>query len=161
MSTEIENKGLVEVKTETTVIDPSTGHSAVIQNGTAQTPPSEEWLETKAKASAVLDDPIGYSTKALKPYLPILKAIGWALLAVVSLKLVLTLLGAILSVATSIPILSPFFELVGVSYAGWFIYRNLLTASQRQEFSQKVAKIKKEVIGGIGEMIDTDKSEIS
>ncbi|KAM3107839.1 CAAD domain-containing protein [Phormidesmis sp. 146-33] len=154
MSTNTEN--IVEVKTETTVIDIPISDPVPSKKTTVETS-SEELLE--AKTSEFLSDPINYSAEFLKPYLPILKAVGWVLLALIGLSLLLTLLGGILSVATSIPILSPLFELVGIIYVGWFVYHNLLTASQRQEFSQKVAKIKKEVIGGVGEILDTDKSD--
>ncbi|KAM3091429.1 CAAD domain-containing protein [Phormidesmis sp. 146-35] len=156
MSTNTEN--IVEVKTETTIIDIPTGDSIPFKKTTVETP-SKELIE--AKTSEFLSDPINYSAEFLKPYLPILKAVGWVLLAAIGLNLLLTVLGGILSVATSIPILSPLFELVGIIYVGWFVYHNLLTASQQQEFSQKVAKLKKEVIGEVGEILDADKSEIS
>ncbi|MGV0023918.1 CAAD domain-containing protein [Phormidesmis priestleyi] len=150
--------GLTEVTTQTTVIDMPTGDPLVIENTTITTPPTEEWLRDKARIAAFFDDPIGYSSTVLKPYLPTLKAIGWALLAIVAFNLLLTLLGAILKVATSIPVFSPLFELIGIVYTGWFVYRYLLTASQRQEFSQKVSKFKSEVVGDINDVLGTDKN---
>ncbi|KAM3090145.1 CAAD domain-containing protein [Phormidesmis sp. 146-35] len=159
MSTETtETTGLPEVTTQTTVIDLPTGDPLVIENKTVTAPPTEEWLRDKARISAFFDDPIGYSSSVLKPYWPILKAIGWTLLAIVALNLLLTLLGAILTVATSVPILSPLFELVGIIYTGWFVYRYLLTASQRQELSQKVRNFKREIVGDINEVLGTDKN---
>jgi uncharacterized membrane protein YuzA (DUF378 family) len=158
MSTETtETPGLPEVTTQTTVIDMPTGDPLVIENKTVTTSPSEDWLRDKERIAAFFDDPIGYGSAVLKPYVPILKAIGWFLLAVVAFNLLLTLLGAVLKVATSIPVLSPLFELVGIIYTGWFVYHNLLTASQRQEFSQKVSKFKSEILGDINEVLGTDK----
>lgn len=147
------------VETQTTVVDIPMSDPVVVKKTTIETP--EDHLQEKAVASEFLNDPIGYTTRSLKPYTRILALIGWGLLAIIGFKLVLTLLGAILSVATSIPVLSPLFELVGVTYTGWFIYSHLLTATQRQEFSQKVSQFKKEFFGGVEDILDTDKSEIS
>ncbi|MCY7321363.1 MAG: CAAD domain-containing protein [Phormidesmis sp. CAN_BIN36] len=131
--------GLVE--TQTTVVDVPMHDPVVVKKTTIET--TQDHLQEKAVASEFINDPIGSSVRFLKPYTRILALIGWSLLAIVGFKLVLTLLGAILSVATSIPVLSPLFELVGVTYTGWFIYTQLLTATQRQEFSQKVSRFKK------------------
>lgn len=148
MSTEItQTQEGAQVKTETTVIEMPTGDPIVIQNTTIETPPSEDWLRDQARMSAFFDDPIGYTSKVLNPYKRILIAIGWVLLAIAGAWLVLSVLGAVLSIATSIPVLSPLFELIGVIYTGWFIYRYLLTASQRQELSQKIDAFKSEFVG--------------
>ncbi len=155
-----ETTELVKVKRQTTVIDVPIGDPVVVEKTTIETP-SEDSVQANANVSKFLRDPIGYTAEFLKPYRPILALIGWVLLAVIGFKLVLTLLGAILSVATSIPVLSPLFELVGVIHTGWFVYSQLLTATQRQEFSQKVSRFKRELLGQAEEVLDTDKSEIS
>ena len=152
-----QTSGLVE--TQTTVVDVPMHDPVVVKKTTIET--TQDHLQEKAVASEFLNDPIGYSARFLKPYTRILALIGWGLLAIVGFKLVLTLLGAILSVATSIPVLSPLFELVGVTYTGWFIYTQLLTATQRREFSQKASRFKKEFLGGVEDILDTDKSETS
>ncbi len=158
MSNTAQTTGLPQVTTQTTVIDLPTGDPLVIENKIITTPPTEEWLRDKARISAFFDDPIGSSSAVLKPYTSVLKAIGWALLAIVAFNLLLTLLGAVLKVATSIPVLSPLFELIGIVYTGWFVYRYLLTATQRQEFSQKVSSFKREIVGDINEVLGTDKN---
>jgi len=158
MSNTAQTTGLPQVTTQTTVIDLPTGDPLVIENKIITTPPTEEWLRDKARISAFFDDPIGSSSAVLKPYTSVLKAIGWALLAIVAFNLLLTLLGAVLKVATSIPVLSPLFELIGIVYTGWFVYRYLLTATQRQEFSQKVSNFKREIVGDINEVLGTDKN---
>ncbi len=147
----------VEVKT-TTVIDVPLSDPVVINNTTAESP--EDYQRT-VQISAFLSDPIGYITEFLTPYKPIFIAIGWVLLAIVGFKLVLTFLSAILSVATSIPVLSPLFELIGVIYTGWFIYSHLLTVTQRREFSQNVSRFKRELFGEIADALDTDETKIS
>ncbi|WP_068817766.1 CAAD domain-containing protein [Phormidesmis priestleyi] len=136
-----------QVKTETTVIEMPTGDPIVIQNTTIEMPPSEDWLRDEARISAFFDDPIGYTSGVLNPYKRILTAVGWVLLATAGAWLVLSVLSAVLSIATSIPVLSPLFELIGIVYTGWFIYRYLLTSSQRQELSQKIDAFKSEFVG--------------
>ncbi len=63
--------------------------------------------------------------------------------ALISVKILLALLGAI----NEIPLLSPTFELIGATYTGWFIYRYLLRAENRQELSSKIATLKGQVLG--------------
>lgn len=148
MSTETtQDQEVAQVKTETTVIDMPTGDPIVIQNTTIEMPPSEDWLRDEARISAFFDDPIGYTSEVLNPYKRILTAVGWVLLAIAGAWLVLSVLSAVLSIATSIPVLSPLFELIGIVYTGWFIYRYLLTSSQRQELSQKIDAFKSEFVG--------------
>ncbi|NJK53731.1 MAG: hypothetical protein HC936_14725 [Leptolyngbyaceae cyanobacterium SU_3_3] len=148
MSTEMaENPEHTEIKVETTVVDLPTGDPLVIQNASVQVPPSEDWVRDQAKISAFFKDPINYSVEFLQPYKPIFVAIGLLLLGLVALRLLMTILSAILSVATSIPVLSHLLELVGIGYTVWFIYRYLITAAQRQELSAKLEQIKQEFIG--------------
>jgi hypothetical protein len=52
-------------------------------------------------------------------------------------------LGAI----NEIPLLAPTFELIGLIYSGWFLYRYLLKASNRQELFQDINSIKDQVLG--------------
>ncbi len=64
-------------------------------------------------------------------------------LAIVAVKLTLAILAAI----NDIPLLSPLFELVGLGYTGWFVYRYLLTKSSRKELAQEFESLKTQVIG--------------
>lgn len=54
--------------------------------------------------------------------------------ALVTLRVVLTILVAV----NGIPLLEPTFELVGIGYSVWFIYRYLLKAETRQELFQEI-----------------------
>ena len=60
-----------------------------------------------------------------------------------SVKLVL----AILNTINEIPLLAPTFELVGLVYAGWFVYRFLLKDSNRQELTENVVSLRDQVLG--------------
>ena len=54
---------------------------------------------------------------------------------------------AIISAINDIPLLAPTFELVGLGYTGWFVYRYLLTKSNRQELVQEFEALKTQVVG--------------
>lgn len=56
---------------------------------------------------------------------------------------------AILEVINVIPFLAPTFQLVGFGYTSWFIYRYLLFADRRQEFSQTIDDYKARILGDI------------
>lgn len=56
---------------------------------------------------------------------------------------------AILEVINAIPFLAPTFQLVGFGYSSWFIYRYLLFADRRQEFSQTLDDYKTRILGDI------------
>jgi CAAD domains of cyanobacterial aminoacyl-tRNA synthetase len=62
---------------------------------------------------------------------------------IVGVKLTL----AILSAINEIPLLAPTFELVGIGYTSWFVYRYLLQASTRKELTDEIDNFKSEVLG--------------
>lgn len=62
---------------------------------------------------------------------------------IVGVKLTL----AILSAVNEIPLLAPTFELVGIGYASWFVYRYLLQASTRKELTDEIDSFKTEIFG--------------
>ncbi len=72
-----------------------------------------------------------------------LGTIGLIVLALVTVKLILALLDAI----DDIPLVAPTLELIGLSYTAWFIYRYLLTATNRQELSAQINSLKARVMG--------------
>lgn len=64
-------------------------------------------------------------------------------LGIVAVKVTL----AVISAINDIPLLAPSFELVGLGYTGWFVYRYLLTKSSRQELVQEFESLKTQVVG--------------
>ncbi|BAY66388.1 nitrogenase vanadium-iron protein, alpha chain [Calothrix brevissima NIES-22] len=62
--------------------------------------------------------------------------------ALIAAKLVIALLNAI----NEIPLLPFVFELTGISYVGWFIFRYLLKASARQELVTKIRFVQQEIV---------------
>jgi CAAD domains of cyanobacterial aminoacyl-tRNA synthetase len=93
---------------------------------------------------------IGFSTQALanakdifQSFSPLLGALGWVLLAGIVSKLLLAVLDAI----NDIPLFSTLVELAGFGCTSWFIVRYLIKAADRQELSEKIEQIKREVLG--------------
>lgn len=69
--------------------------------------------------------------------------LGLILGLIVTLKVML----AVIESLNDIPLLAPTFELIGIVYSGWFIYRYLLRASNRQELSVELQAWKEQLLG--------------
>jgi hypothetical protein len=81
----------------------------------------------------------GFFSEYKKPIINI----GLLIATIVAVRVVLAILDAI----NSIPLLSPTFELVGISYSTWFTFRYLLKDSTRQELSANIQSLKKQTFG--------------
>ena len=63
--------------------------------------------------------------------------------AIISVKVVFAVINAL----NGIIMLAPTFKVIGVGYCVWFVNRYLLKASNRQELSEDLQKLKKQVVG--------------
>ena len=63
--------------------------------------------------------------------------------AFVTVKVVLAILDAL----NDIPLLAPTFELIGIGYSAWFVYRYLLKVETREELGQEIQAITSQVVG--------------
>ncbi len=95
------------------------------------------------KVSGLLGNLPDYVSEFFKEYRRPIVTVGLIFAAFISVKLVLALLGAI----NEIPLLAPTFELIGLIYSGWFLYRYLLKASNRQELFEDINALKDQVLG--------------
>ena len=98
------------------------------------------------KASALLANLPDYVTDFFKEYKRPLVTVGLILAAFISVKLLL----AILSAINEVPLLAPTFELVGLGYSSWFVYRFLLKDANRQELTENFTALKDQVLGKNG-----------
>ncbi|MCU0570483.1 MAG: SRPBCC family protein [Oculatellaceae cyanobacterium Prado106] len=103
----------------------------------------EAWMRDRQRISEFFKDPVAYLSEFWHHYRATFVALGYVILAFIAVQFVFTIIGFI----TSIPLMSPLFELVGIGYTGWFVYRYLLTASDRQQLYQKINAIKKDILG--------------
>ncbi len=104
---------------------------------------TEQFQQIWAKVSVLLADLPEYVSDFFKEYKRPIVTIGLILAAIISVKLTLAILGAI----NEIPLLAPVFELIGLTYSGWFVYRYLLRASNRQELLEDFNSLKAQVLG--------------
>ncbi|MEB3337597.1 MAG: CAAD domain-containing protein [Leptolyngbyaceae bacterium] len=113
----------------------------------AKLPPASEsstqWRQIGERISLFLADLPDYLSEFFGEYKRPLITLGLILGGVVSVKLTLAILDAI----NDIPLLAPVFELIGIGYGTWFIYRYLLRASNRQELGDDIQAFKEQILG--------------
>jgi glutamyl-tRNA synthetase len=113
----------------------------------SETPAAEEsgiqWDAIKEQIVSILSDFPEFVGKFYQEYKQPITVIGLIVATVITLKVVLGLVDVI----NDIPLLSPSFQLIGVAYSAWFIYRYLLRATTRQELSQNVQNLISEILG--------------
>ena len=100
----------------------------------------QEWIEVGTDFLTKIYDYIG---EFVNDNQKLLVNLLLAFLAIIAVKLILAILAAI----NDIPLLAPMFELVGLGYTGWFVYRYMLTKSSRQELIQEFESLKSQVVG--------------
>jgi len=104
---------------------------------------NEQWKETTDKISTFLANLPDYLTEFFGEYRRPIITIGLVFASIVAVKLLLAIIGAI----NDIPLLSPLFELVGMSYSAWFVYRYALKESTRKELGEGFQSLKEQVLG--------------
>jgi hypothetical protein len=119
----------------------------VDQAGPLVLPPATEstdqWKEWGKQISEVLAELPDYVTNFFADNRRPIVTVGLIFTAFLALKLTLALLDAI----NDIPLLAPTFELVGLGYTSWFVYRYLLQASTRQELTEEINNFKSQIVG--------------
>ncbi|TAF54818.1 MAG: hypothetical protein EAZ61_05075 [Oscillatoriales cyanobacterium] len=103
----------------------------------------DQLKEVKAQILSILSDLFTYVGDFFAEYKKPLINVGLVVGALIAIYLVAAIVDAI----NDIPLLSPLFELVGIGYTGWFIFRYLLTAENRLEFSKIVGNFTDKVTG--------------
>jgi hypothetical protein len=105
---------------------------------------TDQWRQVGEQISAFLAELPDYVSEFFSEYQRPLLTIGIVVGALITVKVTLAVLDAL----NDIPLLAPVFELVGIGYTGWFVYRYLLKASTRQELGDELKTLKGQVIGG-------------
>ncbi|MBW4627640.1 MAG: CAAD domain-containing protein [Brasilonema octagenarum HA4186-MV1] len=103
----------------------------------------DQWLKYGEQVSGFLATLPEYLGSFFNRYKQPLVSIGLIVAAIVAVKIVLAVLDAL----NDIPLVSPTFELIGIGYSTWFIYRYLLKASTRQELTDEITTLKSQVVG--------------
>ncbi|MEH2043715.1 CAAD domain-containing protein [Nostoc sp.] len=105
--------------------------------------PESQWQQISRQISQFLEQLPQYLSDFFQDYKQPLITVALILAAIVTARLVLAVLAAI----HDIPLLAPLFELVGISYTSWFIFRYLLKSSNRQELVDEIQLLKNQFVG--------------
>ena len=105
--------------------------------------PESQLQQISRQVSQFLEQLPEYIGSFFSNYKQPITTVGLILAAIVTAKIVL----AVLDTINDIPLLSLTFELIGISYATWFIFRYLLNASTRQELVDEIQSLKNQFVG--------------
>ncbi|MEO9125537.1 MAG: CAAD domain-containing protein, partial [Microcoleus sp.] len=119
--------------------DSSSGSTKVI---ITEEPPSQT-EQIKEQIISILSEFPAYIGSFYEQYKSPLTVIGVILASIVSLKVLL----GIVDELNDIPLLAPTFELIGIGYTAWFVYRYLLRSSNRQQLGQEIQALKEQILG--------------
>ena len=108
------------------------------------TQPENELQIYAQKAADFLANLPEYLGRFFNQYKQPIINVGLFLAAILAVRILLAVLDAL----NDIPLLSPFFELVGMGYAACFTSRYLLKSSTRQELAGDIESFKQDLFGG-------------
>jgi hypothetical protein len=131
---------------ETTVAEINTQTGTI----TKLQPPAQsqdEWLKYGEQVSTFLATLPEYVGGFFNEYKQPLVTVGLIVGSIVGVKVLLAILDAL----NDIPLVAPTFELIGIGYSAWFVYRYLLKASTRKELTSEITTLKSQVVGKIPE----------
>lgn len=113
----------------------------------ATLPPTEEksdqFQEIKDQILEILSELPAIVTGFFGRYQKPIITLGLILAAIITIKVML----AVIESLNDIPLLAPTFELIGIVYSGWFVYRYLLRASDRQQLLIELQAWKEQLLG--------------
>lgn len=129
--------------TEVVTVDLVTDQPGVITTVTTTETPTGQFQDIKDQVMTILSELPAYVSNFFADYQKPLITVGLILAGGISIKVLLGVLGAL----NDVPLVAPVFELIGMGYTGWFVYRYLLKASNRQELLTEVDAFKEQVVG--------------
>ena len=109
---------------------------------------SSSGQETVNQVLTILSRLTDYVGEFFVTYQKPLINVGLIIAAFVAVYLTLSVLDAINHIPLLGFVLAPLFELVGLCYAAWFIWRYLLKAESRQELYKDISSLTSQVTGG-------------
>lgn len=104
---------------------------------------NDQWQQLMQQFNNFLNGSPDFVTDFFEKYKQPLLSIGSIVLVLIGVKL----LSGVLDAVNDIPLIAPTFELIGLGYSAWFVYRYLLSANNRQELSRLTKSVKEYVFG--------------
>ncbi|NET00650.1 MAG: hypothetical protein F6K62_01145 [Sphaerospermopsis sp. SIO1G2] len=133
----------IETKSKETTIPDINNQTGTITKLQPPLQSQEQWLKYGQQVSGFLGTLPDIAGNFFNQYKQPIVSIGLVVTAVVAVKVLL----AVLDSLNDIPLIAPTFELIGIGYSAWFIYRYLLKASTRQELTGEITTLKSQVVG--------------
>ncbi|MEG4807430.1 CAAD domain-containing protein [Microcoleus sp. F8-D3] len=134
-----ETQTVTEVVTVDLVEDKPGAMTAVTTTETT----ASQFQDIKDQVITILSELPAYLSNFFADYQKPLITVGLILAGGISIKVMLGVLDAL----NDVPLVAPIFELIGMGYTGWFVYRYLLKASDRQELLTEIDSLKEQVVG--------------
>ncbi|WGV23499.1 CAAD domain-containing protein [Halotia branconii] len=105
--------------------------------------PKSQWRQISTKTAESITQLPKYFSRFFQKYKQPLITVVLIVAAIVTGKVLLAMVDAI----NDIPLLAPIFEVIGLGYVSWFIFRYLIKSSTRQELAQEIELLKQQVLG--------------
>ncbi|NJO39841.1 MAG: hypothetical protein HC769_24870 [Cyanobacteria bacterium CRU_2_1] len=146
MESEVQDINSPEYKTETVSVTMNNEDPGSFATTASTSTTNEQLKQVGEKISEFLSDLPEYLTDFFGEYRRPIITVALVIGALIAVKLLLAILDAI----NDIPLLSPLFELVGMGYTAWFVYRYIWKAENRQELTNDFNSLKEQVLGKSG-----------
>lgn len=117
--------------------------SGSLANAATEEESGQQWDNIKDTVVDILSELPDYVGGFFNQYQKPIVTVTLLIAVLVTIKVTFAVVDAV----NDVPLLAPIFELVGMSYSVWFVYRYMLRASTRQELWQEINGIKTQYLG--------------
>jgi hypothetical protein len=143
METEQKQLEPVDANAPTGILPPTGGQTGQLSQLPPAQTPQAQWERVASQTTHFLEKLPEYLSNFFANNQRSLITAALILAAIITFKVVIAVLAAI----NGIPLLQPFFELIGIGYFAWFSWRYLFKTETRQELSEKFSSWKQEIVG--------------
>jgi CAAD domains of cyanobacterial aminoacyl-tRNA synthetase len=132
-----------ETITEVAKIDMLTDEPGTIATVTTPETSTAQLQDIKNQVVTILSELPDYLSNFFAEYQKPIVTVGLIVASGITIKVTL----GVLNTLNDVPLVAPFFELVGIGYTAWFVYRYMLKNSTRQELLTEITSLKEQVLG--------------
>jgi hypothetical protein len=143
MEVKMQEPEFTETKSKETTVTEINSQTGTITKLQPPAQSQDQWLKYGEQISSFLATLPEYLGSFFNEYKQPLVSVGLIVGSIVAVKVLLAVLDAL----NDIPLVAPTFELIGIGYSAWFVYRYLLKASTRQELTSEITTLKSQVVG--------------
>lgn len=103
----------------------------------------ESWKSFQAQATNFFATVTQSTVTFFRENQQLLGTLGWILLSLLGIRVLFASLDAV----DDVPLMSSFLKIIGLVSVSRFVWRYLVRASDRQELTQKLSRVKEELLG--------------